>query len=242
MTPTLPAGEPEAGPWRPVPVPALLDLVLAAAGDPRGRPRIVAVDGRGASGTSTLAARLSALAPASAVVHTDDLAWHEPLFAWGHLLADGVLRPLHEGRGLSYRPPQWDRRGRDGVVAVPPGSDLVIVEGTGASHREHADLVDATVWVQSDAAEAERRGIARDVADGVNGDPEQAAAFWHEWMREELPFLTRQRPWQRACVVVNGTPRRRLGSDHVEIAPPPTGGGDAAGHGVPREVGDPGAP
>lgn len=242
MPMTLPAGEPEAGPWRPVPLTALLELVLTAAGDPRGRPRVIAVDGRGASGKSTLAARLCALAPASAVVHTDDLAWHEPLFAWGHLLADDVLRPLHEGRALSYRPPQWERRGRDGVIAVPAGSDVVIVEGTGASHREHADLIDATVWVQADSAEAEQRGIARDVAAGVNGDPDQAAAFWHEWMREELAFLARQRPWRRACVVVNGTPRGQLGTDHVEIAPPPAAGGDEAGHGVRREAGGPGAP
>ncbi|WP_448616355.1 hypothetical protein [Modestobacter sp. URMC 112] len=100
MSLTLPPGEPEAGPWRPAPLPALLDLVLTAAGNPEDRPRIVAVDGRGASGKSTLAARLGALVPASAVVHTDDLAWHEPLFGWGHLLADDVLRPLREGRAL----------------------------------------------------------------------------------------------------------------------------------------------
>jgi hypothetical protein len=50
----LPAEEPAAGPWRAVPLPALLDLVLAAAGSPAGRPRIV---GRRA-GESTLADRL----------------------------------------------------------------------------------------------------------------------------------------------------------------------------------------
>jgi hypothetical protein len=94
---TLPAGEPEAGPWRSVPAAALLELILTVTGDPSGRPRVVAVDGRGASGKSTLAARLHALTPSSALVHTDDLAWHEPLFEWGHLLAGGVLRPLHEG-------------------------------------------------------------------------------------------------------------------------------------------------
>jgi hypothetical protein len=74
----LPAGEPAAGPWRGAGRRAA-GIVLAAAGDPAGRPRIVAVDGRGASGTSTLAARLHRQAPASAVVHTDDVAWHEPL-------------------------------------------------------------------------------------------------------------------------------------------------------------------
>jgi hypothetical protein len=215
MTMTLPPGEPAAGPWRPVPFHAFADLVLTAAGTPVGRPRIVAVDGRGASGKTTLAARLHRHVPNSAVVHTDDLAWHEPLFAWGHLLADGVLRPLHRGEAVSFIPPAWAQRGRDGAVEVPAGLDLVIIEGTGASQREHAALIDTTVWVQADFAEAERRGIARDIAEGVNGDPDQAAEFWRDWMSEELPFLARQQPWRRARVIVNGTPGEQEGDDVV---------------------------
>lgn len=213
----LPPGEPDAGPWRVVTLDDLLRLVRAAAGRPVGRPAIVAVDGRSASGKSTLAARLHAHTPSSAVVHTDDLAWHEPLFGWGHLLADDVLAPLRAGRPVAFTPPQWRSRGRDGGVVVPAGLDQVIVEGVGASHREHAPLVDVTVWVQSDHAEAERRGIARDIASGVNGDEAAATAFWHDWMRAELEFLAGQRPWERAAVVVNGTPRRSLDGDQVEL-------------------------
>lgn len=219
---TLPPGEPQAGPWRVVPVPDLVDLVLAAAGTPSGRPRIVAVDGRGASGKSTFAGILLGAVPRSVVVHTDDLAWHEPLFAWGHLLADDVLRPVREGRGLDHRPPQWAVRGREGSITVPADTELLVVEGTGASHREHADLIDATVWVQADFARAEERGIARDVAQGVNGDWAEATAFWHDWMAAELAFFDRQRPWERACVVVNGTPTTPLAPGLVEIATPVT--------------------
>jgi uridine kinase len=217
---TLPAGEPEATAWRRARVPELLQLIVAAGGNPPGRPRIVAIDGRGASGKTTLAARLQAHAPASAVVHTDDLAWHEPLFAWGHLLADHVLRPLRQGRAVSFRPPAWERRGRVGAVVVPAGLDLVLVEGSGASQRDHAELIDATVWVQAAFDEAEQRGITRDVAEGVNGDQVQAAAFWQAWMTEELPFFERQRPWERACIVVNGTPGEVLDADHVEVGLP----------------------
>lgn len=38
---------------------------------------------------------------------------------------------------------------------------------------------------------------------------EQSIAFWHEWMGEELPFLAREGPWERADVVVCGTPACR---------------------------------
>lgn len=233
----LPPGEPAAGPWQQVSLPHLATIVRRPAGAEVTRPWIVAIDGRGASGKSTLAARLHALEAASAVVHTDDLAWHEPLFSWGHLLAH-VLRSLHEERSLSYRPPQWEQRGREGIIVIPPGTDIVFVEGTGASQREHADLVDATIWVQSDFREAERRGIARDVAEGVNGDPDQAVAFWHEWMTAEVAFLDRQQPWRRACVVVNGTPRGRVDVDQVEIASPPVPGSQRVGTG-PSDRRDP---
>ena len=211
--------EPAAGPWRTVPLPDLVELVADAGGAPEGRPLVLAIDGRGASGKSTLAAALHRHVAASAVVHTDDLAWHEPLFRWGHLLAD-VLRRLRQGEALSFRPPTWAERGRDGAIEVPAGLDLVVVEGTGASQREYADLVDVTVWVQADFAEAERRGIARDVEQGVNGGPEEAEAFWHEWMFEELQFIRRQRPWERACAIVHGSPAT-LPADHVVVADPP---------------------
>jgi hypothetical protein len=207
-----------------MPVQEVLALVLVAEGNPHGRPRIIAIDGRGASGKSTLAARLQALAPGSSVVHTEVPAWHEPLFDRGHLLADSVLRPLHQGRSLVYRLPQWKRRGRCGSIDVPAGSEIVFLEGTGASQREHESLVDATVWVQADFEKAERRGVARDVVEGVNGNAAQATGFWHEWMREERSLLDRQRPWRRACVMVNGTPRTQPETGHLEVTVGPKGG------------------
>lgn len=221
VTMTLPPEEPAAHAWRAVPEGELVDLLVQATGTVTGRPRIVAVDGRGASGKSTLAERLCRRVGRSAVVHTDDIAWHEPYFAWGHLLADHVLGPLRRGEAVSFRPPAWAQHGRQGSIDVPAGLDLVVVEGVGAGQREVAGLVDATVWVQSDLAAAEERGIARDIARGVNGDAEQSVAFWHEWMAEELRFLSRQRPWERACVVVAGTPPFALEEDQVAIAPGP---------------------
>jgi len=79
-------------------------VVVRTAGDPVGRPRVVAVDGRGASGKSTLAKRLSAAVPSSVVVSTDDRAWHHSFFGWTVLLAVGVLEPVRRGDAVSYRP------------------------------------------------------------------------------------------------------------------------------------------
>ena len=196
-----------AGPWRTLSTPAVVDAVLAVTGD--AHPAVVAIDGRGASGKTTrtdaLLADLAGRGTAAAAVHTDDLAWHEPFFGWGHLLRAGVLEPAKRREVVVFTPPAWEPRGRTGSVDVPAGTEVLVVEGTGAYQRDFDHLYDAVVWVQSDVDEAERRGIERDVASGVNGGRERATAFWHEWMAAEVPYLAEQRAWDRADLTVAGT-------------------------------------
>jgi uridine kinase len=183
-------GEPEAGPWRVVPVGEVLDLL--------GRPRILAVDGRSGGGKTTVANRLATAVPGTTVLHTDDVAWYHAFFDWADLMRDGILAPLRNGGPVAYRPPAWDERGREGAITVLAGCPLVIVEGVGIGRRELSDYVDALLWVQTDEDEARRRGLARDGAD--------AAGFWAEWQAAEDPFQAAQRPWERAGLVVSGAP------------------------------------
>jgi energy-coupling factor transporter ATP-binding protein EcfA2 len=155
---------------------------------------------RHGSGKTTVSDRICAAVPAAAVVRTDDVAWQHSILGWTDLLADGVLRPLHRGEPVNFRPPAWRERSREGAIEVPAGRELVMVEGVGAARRELMALLDVVVWVQSDMVEAERRGIERD------GGDEAAVSFWHLWMAEELPFMEEQRPWERAAFIVAGTP------------------------------------
>ena len=176
---------------------------------------MVAVDGRGGGGKTTLALRLAHRLPEAAVVATDDIAWNESIFGWSHLLVDGVLRPYRAGEAVTYRPPAWDRGQRAGAIEVPGTTRVLIIEGVGASRTELVPWLDAAIWVQSDFAEAERRGLARDIASGVNGDAEATIAFWHTWMAEELPFFTRDRPWERSDLIVAGTSSTSLPDDAI---------------------------
>jgi len=210
--------EPAAGPWRATPVASLPALL--------GHPAVLGIDGRSGSGKSTFAERLASEVPGAAVVHTDDLAWYESFFDWAHLLVDGVLEPARRGLAVAFRPPAWEERGRRGAVVVPAGCPLLIVEGVGVGRRSLTGYLDGLVWVQSDADLAWRRGIERDLAKGE----EDPAAFWEEWQAEEVPLLARERPWERAALVVAGTPV--LPHDEVVdvvVAPPTAGRGHATG-------------
>jgi hypothetical protein len=217
--------EPEAGPWRAEPLRTVIEAITRPGPDRSisGRPVILAVDGRSNNGKTTLAARIREAIPASAVVHTDDIAWGHSRFGWADLLIDGILVPAHQGRAVSYRPPGWAKTGRGGVIEVPAGCPLLVIEGDGAGRREVADLIDALIWVQSDEREAERRVLTR------IGKPNESPTMRHhrEWMAEEIPFNAAQRTWERADIIVCGTPNTPDApeipynpSTQIVIAPP----------------------
>lgn len=192
--------EPQVSLWE-----ALDDVELAAhvrAFFPAEKAALVLVDGRSGGGKSTFAERLAQLL-GSALVHSDDIAWHHDPIHWADILIDSVIAPWRRGDAVHFRPPGWIAQDRPGAVEVLP-NPVLIVEGVGAGRSGLAAGAEFVVWVQSDPAEARRRGLARDVELGRT--PEEAEAVWDEWMRAEEPFLANDQPWTRASLVVNGTP------------------------------------
>lgn len=215
----------DVGTYRSIGFGSWLGELIAYAGHPAGRPRIIAIDGRGGAGKSSLTRRIADVLPETAVVHTDDLAWNFSIFGWGEFLTERILLPLRNGEPVDVQPPGWAPHGRTGSVTVPV-CETVLVEGTGSFRLENADLYDASVWVQSDFDEAKRRALDRDVEQGVNGDREAATRFWDEWMLEEIPFYLGQRPWDRADTVVAGTDVVPLESGDLAVSRMPLTGGE----------------
>jgi hypothetical protein len=71
-----------------------------------------------------------------------------------------------------------------------------------------------------DHRETERRSLAR------VGQPGGPQTVWdlREWMAEEEPFLADQRPWERADLIVAGTPQIPFDPlTELVVAQPPTG-------------------
>lgn len=98
-------------------------------------PRIVAVDGRGAAGKSTFAARLARALGGVPVVHTDDYAGRAGR-GWWALLEEEFLRPTTAG--------------------------TYVLEGVSSSRRAIAGRLAYAVWLEVPAGPRVDRGIARD--------------------------------------------------------------------------------
>lgn len=217
----LASEEPEGGPWRAEPltvvVDALVQLGQGRAGG--GRGVVLAVDGRSSSGKTTLAVRLQDAVADSAVVYTDDIAWWHSRFGWADLLIDGVLVPFRRSEPVGFRPPRWAEHDRQGSIEVPARCPVLIIEGVGAGRSDVSHLVDALVWVQADQQEAEGRSLAR------VGQPGGARTVrdHREWMAEEEPFLAGERPWDRADMLVAGTPQIPFDRATELVVAPPLG-------------------
>jgi hypothetical protein len=229
MTLQLAPEEPEAGPWGVELLSTVVNAVTRRGPDRSslGHSAVLAIDGRSNSGKTTLAARIREMVPGSVVIHTDDIAWEHSRFGWADLLIDGILIPVHHSQAVSYRPPRWDEHGREGSIEVPADCPLLIIEGDGAGRREAAHLIDTLIWVQTDEREAGRRSVTRvanpPAADLTNMAVDGAPFDEKGWMAGEIPFNASQRTWERADIIVCGTPEIPYdpGSEIV-IAPPVT--------------------
>ncbi|WP_190129430.1 uridine kinase family protein [Streptomyces mashuensis] len=142
-----------------------------------GPVRLVAVDGHAGSGKSTFAGRLAAALGGAPVLHLDDLATHEELFAWTDRLRTWVLEPLAQGTTARYRVYDWVARAFATTETALPPAPVVIVEGVGAGRRELRPHLACLLWMEVTPEDSWDRGQLRD-GPGL-------ADFWDGWKRAE---------------------------------------------------------
>src|SRR3954470_5401626 len=106
-------------------------------------------------------------------------------------MVEGILRPLHRGEAVDFRPPAWIAHDRPGVIRVAAGADGGWVEGTGIIREEFAPWIDASIWVQGDLDEQERRLVARD------GDYAAQRRHGAAWLAEGGPRVGPEQPWRQ---------------------------------------------
>ncbi len=153
------------------------------------------IDGKGASGKTTLAHRLAAALPAASVVAVDDFARPE-LRGWDrNRFVRQVRDPLLAGRSACYQ--RWDFERDEGAdwVEVPPGAP-VLVEGVSSTDVRLGIDWDVTLWMDVPAEERFRRALAR--------DGEAMRERWlDDWIPSEDAYEREQRPQDRVDVIVD---------------------------------------
>ena len=134
------------------------------------------------------------------MLHTDDLARNQGVFAWDVPLRDEVLPVVRAGEPLDYPPPQWwQARGRTGSVTLPGSLTYLVVEGVGASQDSVRDAYDVVIWVETE----EPTRLARDLLRLAAGEMSSPGAY-AGWMAEENAYTTAERPWEHADLLVYG--------------------------------------
>lgn len=170
------------------------DLVEAIRSTPSHvATRIIAVDGLGGAGKTTLAERLAAELGAP-VVHTDDFAgWDDPV-DWSPALVEQVLEPLAAGRPARFTPTSWGGPPRAEIVVEP--APFVVLEGVTASREAFRPYLAFSVWVEAPRGLRLERGLARGGQDTLER--------WEQWMAAEDAYVARERPAEHADRVVPG--------------------------------------
>jgi uridine kinase len=169
---------------------------VAAKPPPDGMStRIIAVDGLGGAGKSSFAARLADELGGAQVLHTDDFAsWENPTDWWPRLLEE-ALEPLSRNQSARYRRTDWGNPDHQEWGEVTP-AEFAILEGVTATREALRPFLTYSIWIETPGELRLRRGLER--------DGEEARSQWEEWIAKEEDYMRRERPQERADLVLPG--------------------------------------
>ncbi|WP_435810214.1 uridine kinase family protein [Streptomyces seoulensis] len=131
------------------------------------------------------------------MLHLDDIATHDELFAWTGRLTAQVIEPLGRGESARYAPYDWTLRAFGPPRVLPP-APVVLVEGVGAGRRALRPHLAALLWMELSAPESWARGRRR--------DGEAQREFWDGWTEAERAHFADDPSRPHADLVVRSVP------------------------------------
>jgi uridine kinase len=170
---------------------------IVAKNPPANFPiKLVAIDGHGGSGKSTVANRLAEELSAE-IIHTDDFAsWDNPQNWWPRLVEE-VLESIKSGaKALSFERSSWTPDHNSEPVKNQPITPIMVLEGVSSVRHEFRPYLTYAIWVETPKELCLKRGLERDGQDKL----EQ----WEKWFAEEDAYIARDNPREYADIEISG--------------------------------------
>ena len=174
--------------------PQLVEAIKQHSQESTVRTKIVAIDGCGGAGKSTVAEKMAAALDAP-IVHTDDFASLDHPLDWWPRMIEQVLKPLEANQSARYQRYDWDEQQLAEWVTIPP-SDYLILEGVSSSRLAFDSYLAFRIWVDTNREVRLARGIER--------DGEAMREQWGLWMADEDAYVASDDPVGRADLVILG--------------------------------------
>lgn len=174
-------------------------------GNIQHKPVLIAIEGFGGSGKTTIADKLKASLGDAYIINIDDFivkskvtepSWDKGAFDCDRL-EQQVLIPATTGKPISYQKLIWVTDTLSEPVAVPDVTYL-IVEGISSYHPNIVKYYDYKIWVDTPIEVAKERGHARD---GSN----ENAQHWDLWAENDLAYQQKHHPEKAADFIVDNS-------------------------------------
>lgn len=177
----------------------------------KGKPALVAIDGRSGTGKSTIAKKI-AQALNGVEINSDNFwsggsneEWDkrspkekaDTAIDWNRLRSE-VLEPLRSGKVAKWHSFDWEKgKGLSSTEIVNNPSQLIVLDGAYSSRPELQDLIDLSILIETTNDQVRRqRLIARENEEYMNE--------WHgRWDVAEDYYFSKVRPRDTFDLIIN---------------------------------------